>query len=213
MKSFAAAVILGLSVAATATPISRLQPLKRQTGTCLLNTVSDNPQEQDVENAINQWNTDVNTVNYFLNMVGGLTDPGEILTATKNVLSFAQDEPCQFGTLQSITGFKGSSVTAAFDCANTDLGNVFQDHVVDNLNTIIGAPSDSDGVATAVADINFFRCCNVLPDADILWRDSAEDNGLGNVVNTVAGRPDACSLISCIGIDDCKALDNGAFGK
>ncbi|KAK4550305.1 hypothetical protein LTR36_003272 [Oleoguttula mirabilis] len=213
MKSFTAALVLALAAAATAAPSSRLRSAKRQSGTCLLDTVSNNPSVQDIENAINQWNDDVNTVNAYLNDFGNLAGPDAIVSATQQVLLSAQDEPCQFATLTSNSDFVGGSVTAAFDCANTDLGLVFKEHVLDNLNTIIQNPSDPPTFNAAVGDINFFRCCNVLPDADILWRDSAEDNGLGLSVNTVAGRPDACASIDCTGIDDCKALDNGAFGK
>jgi len=211
MKSFTAAMILGLTVAATAAPSSRLLASKRQTpDLCLVNTRT-NPSATDVENAINQWNNDVNGVNNFLNEVGGVTDPVQLQMMTDVALAFAQDEPCQFATLQSIPGFAGQSLTPAFDCANADLSAVFKPHVITNLMTIIANPSDSVGVAAAVQDIQNFRCCNVLPDADILWRDSAEENNISNSVNTVAGRPDECASIDCT--PACAGDSNGIFGK
>ena len=97
-----------------------------------------------------------------------------------------------------------STGPAAFTCAVQDLMNVFQIHVLDNLMNIIANPDDDTTVQTAVDDINAFRCCNVLPDADILWLDSAADNGIVGQVTITAGRENACANIICTPF--CKTL-------
>lgn len=55
------------------------------------------------------------------------------------------------------------------------------------------------------------RCCNVLPDATILWTDAAEEDGVGNIVNKVAPLPNACATIDCSGVTECNTKDNGGF--
>lgn len=206
MVSLAAA-----SASAAATPRSRLQ---RQADTCILDTVG-NPSALDAESAINQWFSDVSNVNNFLNGVHDIVDdPASLLAAAQTTLLSAQDEPCQFKTLTNNPDFSGG-VTAAFDCAVADLGNVFGPHVLTNLQNIIADPSDTAGAVAAVADINTFRCCNVLPDADLIWLDSADDNGISNVVPITAPRPDACASIDCSTVStaaNCRSLDNGASG-
>ena len=206
MKSFTtAAVLLAAATAVTASPTARLA--KRQT-TCIVNTVT-NPSQTDVENSINQWNTDVITVNNFLNTANTLLNSSDaLLAAAQTANTNAQDEPCQLMTLASQPDF--SSGPAAFTCAVQDLMNVFQIHVLDNLATIIADPTNTGTVQSAIDDINVFRCCNVLPDASILWQDSAEDNGIGNVVATVAPTENACLNIVCT--PQCTQEDNGSFG-
>ena len=80
-----------------------------------------------------------------------------------------------------------------------------------NLQTIIANASNTAVVTQAVADINNFRCCNVLSDAGILWRDAAFDEGLGNVVPLSAPTPNACSSIVCT--QACCDKDNAGFGS
>lgn len=46
-------------------------------------------------------------------------------------------------------------------------------------------------------NINQVRCCNVLPDLDVLWLEAAEDEGLIGQVNTAVPRPNACASIVC----------------
>ncbi|KAK5132189.1 hypothetical protein LTR08_009312 [Meristemomyces frigidus] len=207
MKSFTAAMVLGLTAAATAAPSARAS--KRQAPLCILNSVMNNPQPVDVQASINQWNTDVNMVNAFLNNVANiLHDPAELLSQAQTAFIFASDEPCQLMTLASQTDFStdvGSS-TNSFGCAVNDLMAVFQTHVLNNLVTVTSHPTDVPGAIAAVADINNFRCCNVLPDADVLWLASADDNGISNVVQFTAGRPDACATITCDLATQCKAL-------
>ena len=203
MKSTTAAAVLAFAAAATCSPL-----LKRQ-DTCILNTAS-NPSQQDVINAINQWAVDVSTVNDFLNNVGSVTDPTDLLTKTQAVLLNAQDEPCQFQTLKNNPDLQGV-VVPKFSCAVSDLDSVFGPHVLDNLNAIIADPSNTDTVTNAVADINVFRCCNVLPDVDTLFLDSATDFGVADQVPLSVPRENACANIQCT--PACDGLNNGSAGK
>ncbi|KAF2140686.1 uncharacterized protein K452DRAFT_288779 [Aplosporella prunicola CBS 121167] len=176
---------------------------------CILDTV-DNPSAQDAENAINQWNEDVGKVNDFLNDFSTLGDATAIQDAAMNVLRFAQDEPCQLQTLLNNPDFIGGS-TNGFNCARDDLQKVFQPHVLDNINDIIMSPGSNSTTQGAVDDINTFRCCNVLPDLDILWQDSATDNGIADVVPIMAGRENACMSIDCTMVStaaQCKEESN-----
>jgi len=208
MKSFTAITAIALATSAIARPDNKLRT--RQSDTCIVDTTSTgNP--SDIQASINQWNNDVNAVNSFLNTALSL-DSGSLGSAASSALLNAQDEPCQLATLSS-AGASDGSATDAFTCAVSDLEAVFGDHVITNLNTIISNPSDTAAVHAAVGDINFFRCCNVLPDADLLWLDSAADNGLVGTVPITAGRPDACSSTDCSSVSSCRAKDNGSFGK
>jgi hypothetical protein len=99
--------------------------------------------------------------------------------------------------------------TIAYQCAIGDLKDVFEIHVLDNLQNIVSNPNSTAVVSAAVDDINNFRCCNVLPDASILWLDSAVFAGISDQVPTCANRPDACGSISCQ--TSCQ-VDNGDFG-
>jgi hypothetical protein len=201
MKSFAATLALASVVTASSL-------LARQDNGCIRDTVA-TPSTADIQNSIEQWNTDVVAVNDFLNSALGL-DSQTLGTKASAALANAKDEPCQLQTLAndgSIDGF----ATDAFTCAVGDLQVVFGDKVIDNLNIIISDPTDSTAVHTAVQDINFFRCCNVLPDADILWTDAAEEAGLFGQVPTTAPRPDACSSVDCSLVVECNTKDNGGF--
>ena len=209
MKATIATSLLAITSLASAHPSS--SRLRTRQTSCLLNTVS-NPSTQDIENAIFQWNDDVNSVNQFLNTIaeGGLTNPSDLLAATQAVLVSASDEPCQFQTLQNNADFQGA-VVPKLSCAISDLSSVFQPHVLDNLNAIIANPNDTQTVTNAVADINVFRCCNVLPDVDTLFLDSATDSGIANVVPLSVAREEACASIGCT--PACDGLDNGSAGK
>ena len=203
MKTSTAAVALAIAGFASATPVHQ----KRQ-NSCIVQTVI-NPSTQQVEDSINQWNTDVNTVNAFLNAAPGLiaaNNPDALASQAQTAFGNAQDEPCQLMTLASQPGIG----TDAFECAVTDLMNVFMDHVLVPLMDIIANPGDTATVQSAVDEINGFRCCNVLPDADILWTDSALNSGIGGQVTETAAREDACSSIICT--DQCTLEDNGSFG-
>jgi hypothetical protein len=112
--------------------------------------------------------------------------------------------------------------TAAYQCAISDLQNVFGLDVLNNLQTIIDNSGDLDTVNTAANNINNIRCCNVLPDVDILWSDAAETFG-GPVLispNTplLAPRPSTCAAVDCSAIvnpaappSTCQSDNNGPF--
>lgn len=201
MSSITETITLALALGlATASPNGRLATSKRQNAPmCILDTVVAPVSVDQVQASILQWNDDVNNVNGFLNQVaaGTLTphDPDALLTAAKAAFVSASDEPCQLATLGNNAGTVGLDPT--FACAQTDLGDVFGPHVLTNLNKICNDPGNVDAVSAAVLDINNFRCCNVLPDASILWLESAEGDGLANDVPTVAAVEDACSSITC----------------
>jgi hypothetical protein len=126
------------------------------------------PGVNGVRASITQWDIDVKTVNKFLNAAPGLIgNTDALLSQTKMALTNAQDEPCQLMTLASQKGIIG---VPAFDCAVQDLMNVFEVHVLDNLNQIISTPDDTRLVQAAIDDVNAFRCCNVLPDVSLTER-------------------------------------------
>lgn len=192
MKSFTTAATLGMIAMATASPMAHA--IKRQTTSqCLLPTVM-NPSQSDVLASIQQWNSDVNSVNAFLNMAGSLSGT-ELQDQAQAAKNSADDEPCQLMTLASQPQF--ASGPDAFTCAASDLMAKFQSEVLDNLSTIINPSSNTSAIASAVGDINIARCCNVLGDASILWQDSAIENNVNGTsgLQTVAPFEDACADI------------------
>lgn len=201
MSSITKSLTFALALSfAFASPSGRLAAGKRQsTPMCILDTVTAPVSVDQVTASIIQWNDDVNKVNDFLNQVavGSLTtdDPAGLLSAAQAAFTSASDEPCQLATLGNNAGTAG--LDSAFACAQRDLGDVFGPHVLANLNSICNDPGNAVAVSAAVLDINNFRCCNVLPDASILWLESAEGDGLANDVPTVAAVEDACSSITC----------------
>lgn len=207
-----AATVLAFAAAITTTAAASAKQRRQMANVCMLASVTDNPSAADAKASIDQWNTDVNTVNAFLNNATSLALGVEVQNATMQTLMFAQDEPCQLATLMSNSDFVGGG-TDAFNCAVMDLMMVFETHVLNNLKSIIAMPMDQDVITHAVNDINNFRCCNVLPDADIIWLDSATDNGISDQVNFTAGREDACAHITCSNLAtaaNCTSLDNGS---
>ena len=210
MKAAVATTLLAFTATAVSARPSRARLSARQT-TCLLNTVS-NPDSTDIENAINQWASDVSTVNNYLNIIeeGGLSDPNDLLAATQAIFITASDEPCQFQTLKNNPDAQGDNVVPKFACAISDLDGIFGTGVLDQLNDIIADPSNTDTVTNAVANINIARCCNVLPDVDTLFQDSAVDFGIADQVPLSVPREDACANIQCT--PACAGLDNGSAG-
>ena len=103
-----------------------------------------NPNTDQVMASINQWNVDVNEVNAFLNSAADLITDGSDVLQSQAMTAFdnAQDEPCQLATLMSIPGIG----TDAFNCAVTELMQVFMPQVLDNLQTIINNPTDTTSV-------------------------------------------------------------------
>ena len=202
MKTFAVSLALA-SVAAANSLHARQDPQ------CQLNTV-DTPSTADIQASIVQWNADVVAVNNFLNTALSITDPLELKQEASQIILNAKDEPCQLGTLNNAATNDGFA-TAALQCAVSDLKVVFDDHVTTNLQSIIDHSDDVTVVHNAVNDINFFRCCNVLKDADILWTDAFLDQNLPSDVPTFAPRPDACQTVDCSAVGQCDLLDNGDF--
>lgn len=190
------------------------------------------PAPTDVQGAINDWNTDVVTVNNFLNDVPNLINDLPTLAAhAQNILdNNAKDEPNQLKTLRN--WFTGPSTpdltTDAFECAFDDLatGQVingatfnFDMHVIKQLSDFVipdAQAGNADFVTSQVGEISSYRCCNVLPDLDILWRDAAISAGFAEVdVPRSPPRPDACASIDCsttVGASTCGSKDNGRFG-
>lgn len=199
---YAAAFVLALAASA----LARTGRLKRQSDNCIVQTVN-NPDANAVIASINQWNNDVDTVNSFLNTALTLSE-ADLNTQAKVALTSASDEPCQLATLSSLTDIN----TDAFNCAVSDLNNIFQVHVLNNLELIVEFSGATDQVKAAVDEINLFRCCNVLPDASILFTDASEDLGVGDSVQKVANREDACASINCDNANPkCASEDNGMF--
>ena len=116
----------------------------------------------------------------------------------------------QLGTLSNAAKNDGFA-TAALNRAVNDPDLVFSDHVITNLQNIIDHLDDATGVQNAVNDINFFRWCNVLKDADLLWTNAVLDQNLPDDVPTFAPRPDACQIIDCSATAQCDLLNNGDF--
>ncbi|KAK4977889.1 hypothetical protein LTR42_002264 [Elasticomyces elasticus] len=198
MKSFATLSALALVAAATAVQTSRL--FGRQSGTCLLNSVENGATDEQIAASVNQWSSDVQNVNSFLNSAAGLPVPALVGAANAAFLS-AQDEPCQLDTLSNF-----DADTPATDCATKDLKAIFGVHVLTNLKNIIANPHDAQAVSAAVADINLFRCCSVLPDADILWTGASNKVTSVAILTTLAARPLACASITCTSAQtNCKA--------
>ncbi|KAK6005082.1 hypothetical protein QM012_007861 [Aureobasidium pullulans] len=209
--STATKILALLAITTTATAGHATKYRRQAADVCMLDTVTSNPSADDIKASINQWNTDVNTVNAFLNQASSLSHGMAIQNATMQTLLFAQDEPCQLKTLLSNSDFLGGG-TDAFNCAAMDLMTVFDTHVLQNLRTIIMSPSDGDVINHAISDINTFRCCNVLPDAKILWLDSATDAGIADQVDTTPELEDACAGIDCGTVStaaNCTSLNNG----
>lgn len=204
MRSTSAAVgLLAL------TAFSFAVPTKRQSA-CIVQTVMD-PSVKQVRASIKQWNMDVDTVNTFLDDASDLISankPEALVSAAKFALQSAQDEPCQLMTLASNPDLTG---IPAFKCAVQDLMDVFMPGVLEQLNIIIDNPGEVAVVKTAVDEINSVRCCNVLPDASILWLDNADDKGISNQVRVSAKRENACANFKCK--SRCEALNNGDNGQ
>lgn len=147
------------------------------------------PDSVEVTAAINSWNSDVAMVNTFLN-----TPPATGLAYANFAsftLGFAKDEPLE---LMVLAGLQGLSTDATNAIAN--LMAVFGG-VLTNLQDIIDNQNDLTTINTDIGNINQIRCCNVLPDLDVLWTAAADDAGVANVVNLVVPRENACATITC----------------
>jgi len=179
MQSFILFTLLGTSIAASLP--SNFQFAKRQCS---------EPSQSDVVTAINRWNNDVGNVNSFLNLAPS-QNPEDLLNAAEEALLNAQDEPTELGVLSCITGLADDATNAI-----ANLQQVFG-QVPSSIQNIINNPGDATVVASNLQTINNVRCCNVLPDLDVLWTAAADDEGVSNQVNLSVPRPNACASISC----------------
>lgn len=170
--------------------------------TCTLSTVA-TPSQADIANAIDKWQTDIDTINNFLVTAiefFGYTDFNAMRLAAEQGYSVAVDEPCQFQTLQNALNVNPNApYYADYQCAMMDLGKVFGQQVLGNLNSTIYDPTSFD---TFLTRINDFRCCNVLPDVQILFNlaDAINPGASPQPTNTnglVVPIPDTCSLVDC----------------
>ena len=180
MKSFVSATIFALVGCSMAAPAT----LKRQSSSCV------EPTQDQVLQAIQKWNNDVTNVNAFLNEAPS-QNPTDLLNAAQEALINAHDEPVELGILACISGLADNA-----EGAITNLQEVFG-NVPSSLQNIINNPGDAQNVAVQLQDINNTRCCNVLPDLDILWQAAADDEGISDQVNTVVPRPNACATVAC----------------
>lgn len=198
------------------------------------------PKSADVEAAILAWADDVNAVNTFLD--GAVAKLGDLATLASDAQNardnFAVDEPNQLGTLTNWFSndpnnpdSRDTSGPEAFNCATNDLavgqtiGNTvfnFENLVKDVFDNIVSdaQAGNADAVQAQLDVVNSFRCCNVLPDLDIIWKDTAESAQLSiqtpltGGVPITAARPATCNGLDCsttAGASDCATKDNGRF--
>jgi hypothetical protein len=144
------------------------------------------PSVDQTATAIRTWATDVDNVNSYLDNPANTGSDAVGLAQT--ALTFASDEPHELSVLATPGCFDNPDFVAAVN----DLNNVFG-NVITGLNNIIAGHDP----ASNIASINQVRCCNVLPDLDVLWLQSAEGDGLVGSVPTSADRPAACGSVSC----------------
>ncbi|KAK5735273.1 hypothetical protein LTR17_008280 [Elasticomyces elasticus] len=186
MKSFTILPTLALVVAAAAD--------------CLLDSILTGASPEQIAASVDQWSSDVHNVNSFLNSAASLSTEA-LLSAANSALTSAQDEPCQLATLGAFV-----ADTPTSDCAFADLQAIFGARVLMNLQKIISSPSDAQAVGDAVAEINLFRCCSVLPDAEILWTGASVRATGVEIREIVASRPFACDGLVCTSAQtNCKA--------
>ncbi|KAK7986958.1 hypothetical protein PG996_006434 [Apiospora saccharicola] len=176
MKFFIFSSILAAS-AVLAAPTSHLT--SRQ-AVCNPNQL---PSETEATGAIRDWLADVNTVNAFLDNA-----PRASSSQAAQALQFAKKEPNNLKVLARVCG-----VSDAYTRAVQDLGQVFGG-VLTNLQAIV---DDEAAAPRAAATINRIRCCNVLPDLDVLWREAAESYGVVGQVQVSVPRPGACAAVKC----------------
>jgi hypothetical protein len=188
------ASLLALVASTTALPsTSNLRYAKRQAGGPGVDsfcTLTSEPSVQDVSNALGTWLNDVENVNNFLNIVGGITDPNEISGLAQGALDNALDEPLELNVLSCIPAL---GQNAAIDSA----AGGFMTNVLMPLMDVVVNGANPDQVAADLLQINTFRCCTLLPDLDSLWEAAAADEGLVGSVDITVPRPDACAVTSC----------------
>jgi hypothetical protein len=169
------ATLFGCSLAAP----SNMRWAKRQTG----------PSQSEVVAAINSWNSDVAMVNNFLNTPP--TTGNDYAGFASLTLGFAKDEPNELVTLASIPALSTDATNAI-----QDLRTVFG-RVLTNLQDIIDNQNNLTIIKQDIYNINEVRCCNILPNLDVLWAAAADAEGVSNLVNLVAPNENACAAINC----------------
>ncbi|ETI27373.1 hypothetical protein G647_09563 [Cladophialophora carrionii CBS 160.54] len=189
MKSSVAATTLFALISGSVAAPSNLRFAKRDlpSGDCVA------PGPDATANAINAWDSDVRTVNAFLEAAPTLGSV-DILLSIQTPLTAAEDEPNQLQVLACEPAvFEGTQAQAAADA----LFDGFDDNVIVPLGNIVASPADATNVAHQLATINQFRCCTVLPSLDILWQTTAANEGLVGSGPIVAPRPSTCAAITC----------------
>ena len=140
---------------------------------------SDSTAAKDVVSSITEWETDVNTVNEFLN--------NPTAANLNSAIDSAQNEPVQLGILSKVTGLSAAGQSAA-----TLLTGNF-DSVVSNLQNAQAGSISTEDATTA---INFNRCCTILPAIGILWTAAAEASDAG-FTPPAPQLEDQCASINC----------------
>ncbi|RVX72742.1 hypothetical protein B0A52_04141 [Exophiala mesophila] len=184
-------------------------PLPAQT--CVQPSLSA-PNSAQVTAALNQWVSDITTVNSFLERVLAQPPPvlheHEIEDIAREIYITAFDEPCQLFTLVSAIENAGRTSEAS-QCAFNDLANsavpVFPTFVLGSLADVIRDPSR---LFIEAEIINHRRCCNVLRDVDVLFQATSET--YPGLLMT-APRPSTCQAVDCSTLRDppaatCSAL-------
>ena len=113
----------------------------------------DDPSTEDVTSSVQSQLQDVMNVNSFLDDASKIS--GDDLTSVANtILSFASDEPVEFGILCSLNSLSSDGQNAC-----SALRVSFQTGMINQLNNII----DGSNAPTAVEVISETRCIIVLP--------------------------------------------------
>lgn len=145
--------------------------------TLSLSSASPSLRRQDsaasVQQSIQHWIDDVNSVNNFLDSAVSLfPNPTALAAAATTALASAMDEPNELKILGAVPGLDSAGTSAV-----TKLGDNFS-NVISALQAIIADPSDTDDtVIGSLEIINGDRCCIVLPQLDILWPAAASAAG------------------------------------
>ncbi|KAK8133269.1 hypothetical protein PG999_001442 [Apiospora kogelbergensis] len=141
------------------------------------------PSEAEATGALRDWLAAVNTINAFVDNAARASS-----SAAAHALQFAKHEPNDLKVLSRVCG-----VSDAYTRAVRDLGQVFG-AVLTNLQAVVDRPA---AAPAAAATINRVRCCNVLPDLDVLWLEAAGAYGVVGQVQTDVPRPGACAAVQC----------------
>jgi hypothetical protein len=176
MKFTTAVALFALTTLSSAAPATRR--VRRQA-----------PSGLDVIGSVNSWTNDVIQVNSFLNTASTLSG-ADLAAAAQTAFGFASDEPVQLMLEGGLPGLSQDGLNAA-----SDLMQVFQVGVLDQLQNIINDPTNTDLVQSSVDTINDTRCLRVLPDVDILWPAAFDAVNIGPPP-APAQRENACAAIT-----------------